>query len=104
MDKVDKDVDRVGVYPGALVAAGVENGGADVARECIWLGELWWWGVVVGGDRLSVEFVDNVDVGVVNGCNRGGSGCSCNGSAELVGISGALGSLVVASCSLCCVL
>ena len=104
MDKVDKDVDRVSVYPGALVAAGVENGGADVARECIWLGGLWWWGVVVGGDRLSVEFVDNVDVGVVDGCNGGGSGCSCDGSAELVGISGTLGSLVVASCSLCCVL
>ena len=28
-------------------------------------------GMVLGGDRLSVEFVDNVDVGVVDGCNRG---------------------------------
>ena len=104
MDKVDKDVDGVGVHPGALVAAGVENGGADVARECIWLGGLWRWGVVVGGDRLSEEFVDNVDVGVVDGGNRGGGGCSCNGSAELVGVCSALGSLVVASRSLGCVL
>ena len=104
MDKVDKDVDGVGVHPGALVAAGVENGGADVARKCIWLGGLCWWGIVVDGDRLSVEFVDNVDVGVVDGCNRSGGGCSCNGSAELVGVSSALCSLVVASCCLCCVL
>ncbi len=104
MDKVYKDVDGIGIHPGALVTAGVENGVADVARECIWLGGLWQWGVVVGGDRLSVEFVDNVDVGVVDGGNRGGGGCSCNGSAELVGVSSALGSLVVASCSLGCVL
>jgi hypothetical protein len=26
------------------------------------LGGLWWWGVVVGGERLSVEFIHNVDV------------------------------------------
>ena len=104
MDKVYKDVDGIGVYPGALVTAGVENGVADVARECIWLGGLWRWGIVVGGDRLSVKFVDNVDVGVVDGGNRGGGGCSCNGSAELVGVSSMLGSLVVASCSLGCVL
>ena len=60
--------------------------------------------VLGGGDWLGVEFVDDVDVGVVNGGNRGGGGCSCNGSAELVGVSSALGSLVVASCSLGCVL
>ena len=104
MDEVNKDVDGIDVHSGALVAAGVENGGADVARKCIWLGGLCWWGIVVGGDRLSVKFVDNVDVGVVNGGNRSGGGCSCNGSAELVGVSSALCSLVVASCCLCCVL
>ena len=58
----------------------------------------------MGGDWLSVEFVHNVDVGVVNGGNRSGGGCSCNGSAELVGVSSALGSLIVASCGLGCVL
>ena len=84
MDEVYKDVDGIGVHSGALVAAGVENGGTDVARKCIWLGGLCRWGIAVGGDRLSVEFVDNVDVGVVDGGNRSGGGCSCNGSAELV--------------------
>ena len=54
----------------------------------------------MGGDWLSVEFVDNVNVGVVDGGNRSGGGCSCNGSAELVGVSSALDSLVVASCGL----
>ena len=58
----------------------------------------------MGGDRLSVEFVHTVDVGVVNGGNRSGGGCSCNGGAELVGVGSALGSLVVASCGLGCVL
>jgi hypothetical protein len=62
LDEVYKDVNGVGVHSGALVLAGVENGGADVARECIWLGGLWWWGIVVGGERLSVEFIHNVDV------------------------------------------
>ena len=41
-------------------------------------------GVVLDGDWLGVEFVDTVDVGVFNGGNRGGGGCSCDGSAELV--------------------
>ncbi len=104
MDEVRKDVDGVGVHSGTLVSAGVGNGGADVARDCIWLGGLWWWGIVVGGDRLSVELIYNVDVGVVNGGNRGGGGCLCNGSAELVGVSSTLGNLVVASCGLGCVL
>ena len=36
MDEVHKDVDGVGVHSGTLVSAGVENGGADVARDCIW--------------------------------------------------------------------
>jgi hypothetical protein len=40
----------------------------------------WFW----VGDWLGVEFVDNVDVGVVDGGNRGGGSCSCDGSAELV--------------------
>jgi hypothetical protein len=53
--------------------------------------------MVLGGDRLSVEFVDNVDVGVVDGGNRGGGSRSCDGSAKLVGVSSALGSLGVSS-------
>ena len=51
----------------------------------------------MGGDRLSVEFVDNVDVGVVDGGNRVGGGCLCDSSAELIRVSSALGGLVVAS-------
>ncbi len=53
--------------------------------------------MVLGGGRLGVEFVDNVDVGVVDGGNRGGGSRSCDGSAELVRVSSALGSLVVSS-------
>jgi hypothetical protein len=60
--------------------------------------------MVLGGDRLSVEFVDNVDVGVVDGGNRGGGSRSCDGSAKLVGVSSALGSLGVSSRSWGCVL
>ncbi len=105
MDEVYKDVDGIGAHFGALVAVGVENGGADVARKCTWLGGLCQWGINVGGDRLKRVFVDNMDVGVVDGGNRSGGGCSCsNGSAELVRVSSALGSLVVASCGLGCVL
>ena len=62
----------------------MEDGGADVAREGTWLGRWWQWGMVLGGDWLGVEFVDNVNVGVVNGGNRCGGGCSCDGSEELV--------------------
>jgi hypothetical protein len=51
--------------------AGMEDGGADVAREGSGLGEWWGWGVSLGGDRLCVEFYDNVDVGAVNGGDRG---------------------------------
>jgi hypothetical protein len=53
--------------------------------------------MVLGGNWLGAEFVDDVDVGVVNGGNRGGGGCSCDGSAELVGVGSGLGGLVVAS-------
>ena len=62
--------------------------------------------MVLGGDRLGVEFVDNVDVdvGVVDGGNRGGGSCLWNGCAKLVGVSCTLGSLVVSSQSRCCVL
>ena len=70
MDKVYKDINGIGVHSGALVATGVEDGGADVAREGIWLGGWWWWGMVLGGDQLGVEFVDNVDVKVMDGGNR----------------------------------
>ena len=84
MNKVYKDIDGVGIQSGTLVATGMEDGGEDVAREGIWLGGWWRWGVVLDGDWLGVEFVDNVDVGVFNGGNRGGGGCSCDGSAELV--------------------
>ena len=84
MNEVYKDIDGVSIQSGTLVATGMEDGGADVAREGIWLGGWWRWGVVLGGDWLGVEFVDNVDVGVIDGGNRGGGGCSCDGSAELV--------------------
>jgi hypothetical protein len=60
--------------------------------------------MVLGGDRLGVEFVDNVDVGVVDGGNRGGGSRSSDGSVKLVGVSCALGSLVVSSRSRGCVL
>ena len=86
------------------MATSVENGCANVAREGIWLGGWWRWGMVLGGDWLGVEFVDNVDVGVVDGGNRGGGSCSCDGSAKLVGVSCTLGSLVVSSQSWHCVL
>ena len=52
LDKVNKDVDGVGIYACAFVAAGVEDGGADIAgqRVCLWgwrfggiiLGWNWW--------------------------------------------------------------
>ena len=51
----------------------------------------------LGGDWLCVELFDNVDVGVINGVNRGGGGCSCNGSAALVGVCYFLGGMVVAN-------
>ena len=53
--------------------------------------------MVLGGDWLGVELVDNVDVGVVDGGNRGGGSRSCDGSGELVGVCSALSSLVVSS-------
>ena len=103
LDEVYKDINEVGVHSGTIVVTSVENGYAYVARDGIWLGWWWRWGMVLGGDRLGVEFVDNVDIGVVDGGNRGG-GCSCDGSAKLVGVSSALGSLVVSSQSRGCVL
>jgi hypothetical protein len=82
------------VRPGTLVAAGVKDGCADVAREGVGLGGWWWWGVSLGGDWLCVELFDDMDVGVINGGNRGGGGCSCNSSAELVGVCCFLGGTV----------
>ena len=41
-------------------------------------------GVVLGGNRLCVEFADNVDVGVVDSGNRSGSSGMGNGSAEMI--------------------
>ncbi len=41
-----------------------------------------------------------MDVGVVNGGNRGRGGCSCDGRAELVAVGCALGGLVVTGQSL----
>ncbi len=73
----------------------MEDGGADVAREGIELGGWWRWRVSMGGDWLCIELFDNVDVGVINGGNQGGGGCSCNGSAELVGVCCFLGGTVV---------
>ena len=105
MDEVYKDINGDGVHYGALVVTSVENGCADVAREGIWLGGWWRWGMVLGGDRLGVKFVDNVDVGVADGGNRGGGSCLCDSSAKLVvGVSCALGSLVVSSQSQGCIL
>ncbi len=75
----------------------MEDGGADVAREGIGLGGWWWWGVSLGEDWLCVELFDNVDVGVINGGNQGGGSCSCNGSAEVVGVCCFWGSTVVAN-------
>ncbi len=97
LDKVDKYIDCVGIHPGTLVMAGMEDGGADVAREGIGLGGWWRWGVSLGGDWLCEEISDDVNVGVVNGGNRGGGRCSCNGSAKLVGGCCTLGSMVVAN-------
>ena len=37
----------------------------------------------MGGDWLGAEFVDHVDVGVVNGGNRGGGGCYCDGKQQV---------------------
>ena len=44
----NKDVDGVGIYACAFVAAGVEDGGADIAgqRVCLW---GWWFGGIVLG-------------------------------------------------------
>ncbi len=95
MDKINKYVNGVGVHPGAFVVTCMEDGGADVARESIGLGGWWQWGVVLGGDWLGVQFVDNVDVGIVNGGNRGRGGCSCDSRAELVTVGCALGGSVV---------
>ena len=72
--------------------------GTAYGGRVVVVGDCCGWGLV------SVEFIYNVDVGVLDGGNRGGGGCSCNGSAELVGVSSALGSLVVASRGLGCVL
>ena len=52
-----------------------------------------------GGDWLGVEFLGDVDadvdVGVVNGSDIGGGGCSCYGSGESVRVGCALGGWVV---------
>ncbi len=77
--------------------AGVEDSGADVAREDVGLGGWWQWRVSLGGDWLCVEIFDDVDVVVINGGDQGGGGCLCNGSAELVGVCCFLGSMVVAN-------
>ncbi len=49
------------------------------------------WGLIV------CRVFDNLDVEVVNGGNQGVGRCSCNGSAELVGVCCTLGSTVVAN-------
>ncbi len=53
-------------------------------------------GVSLDADWLCVELFDNVDVGVING-GRGGGGCLCNSSAELIGVCCFLGGTVVAN-------
>ena len=53
--------------------------------------------MVLGKDQLGVEFVDNVDVGVVDESNGGGCSCECDSSSKLVRVGSTLGSLVMAS-------
>ncbi len=38
LDEIDEYIDQVSVHPGTLVAAGMEDGGADISREGIGLG------------------------------------------------------------------
>jgi hypothetical protein len=97
LDEIDKYIDWVGIHPGTFVAAGVEDSGADVPREGIGLGGWWQWGVSLGRDWLCVELFDNVDVGVINGDNQVRGDCSCDSSAELVGVCCFLGGTVVAN-------
>ena len=73
----------------------MEDGGADVAGESIGLGGWSRWGVVLGRDWLGVQFIDNVDVGGVNGSNRVRGGCLCEGRGELVTVGCQLGGSVV---------
>ncbi len=75
----------------------MEDGGADVAREGVGLGGWWRWEVSLGRDWLCVELFDDVDVGVVNGGNQDGGGCSCIGSAAVVGVCCFLGGADVAN-------
>ena len=73
----------------------MEDGGTDVAREGVGLGGGRFRRVIDCGDWSGVEAADNIDVGVVDGGDGGGSGGSCDGGAELVGIGRSLGSEVV---------
>ena len=54
LDKVNEDVNGVGIYSGTFVAAGMEDGGTDVAREGIRLGGRWFGRVMLCGDWLGV--------------------------------------------------
>ena len=76
----------------------------DVARVCIWLGGLWWWGVVVCGNRLGVEFVDVGDVIGANGRNGLGGTGQANGLAVLIVVGCELGVPVGTNVRRACIL
>ncbi len=43
MDEANKYIDCVGIHPYTIVVAGMKDGGADVARKGVGMGE-WWCG------------------------------------------------------------
>jgi hypothetical protein len=53
-------------------------------------------GVVLGGNRLCVEFVDYVDVGVINSSKGSESSGTGDGGAEMIQVGSMLGGAVVA--------
>jgi len=54
LDEIYEEINGICIYPGTLVTAGVEDSGADIARECVYLGGWWWWGMILGGYWLGV--------------------------------------------------
>ena len=54
LDEVDENVDGVGINSSTFISASMEDGGADVAREGVWLGCRWFGRVILCGDGLGV--------------------------------------------------
>ena len=54
LDKIYKCVDGIRVDSCTFVAMGVEDSGADIAWECVYLGGWWWSGMILGGYWLGV--------------------------------------------------